>query len=185
MKPKDPPPSEVNYVYAVPPQSGNEINGLGIGEKVRPTKIAPDDFMVESYEYKALWDFFFYTIPWSIFKTIMWAMFESRKARGPVAKTRVAVDDPHSMAVAIKQKAIDFGGGIVGITHALDDLLLYEDDEPHAYKRLEHQYQPACPPQEADPSRPWSGENLTRTPWKSGNRACPIRRVPIGSRWAS
>ena len=134
MKPKNPPPSEVNYAYAVPPQSGNDINGLGVAKKTRPRKIAPDDFMVENYAYKALWDFFFFTLPWSVFKTLMLAMFESRKAKGPVAKSRVPVDDPQSMAATVKQKAIDFGCGIVGITHALDDLLLYEGDEPYPYK---------------------------------------------------
>jgi epoxyqueuosine reductase QueG len=38
------------------------------------------------------------------------------------------------MAKNIKQKAVEFGGGIVGITHATDDLLLYEDDDPYPYK---------------------------------------------------
>ena len=134
MKPLNPPPVEVNYAYADQPRSGNDINGLGLTDKVRPKKIAPDDFTVENYDYKALWDFFFYTIPWSIFKTFVLALFESRKANGPVAKKKIEVDDKEAMTAQIKQKAIELSDGIVGITHALDDLLLYESDEPYPYK---------------------------------------------------
>lgn len=134
MKAKNPPPTELNYAYVNPPHSGNDINGVGVQEKVRPRKIAPDDFTIQDYDYKALWDFFFMTLPWSVFKVFILGMFESRKARGPVAKTQTQVDDPDAMAQSIKQKAIEIGAGIVGITYAKDDLLLYEDDEPYDYK---------------------------------------------------
>jgi Pyruvate/2-oxoacid:ferredoxin oxidoreductase delta subunit len=134
MKPLNPPPVEHNYTYVESPRFGNDINGLGNTEKIRPKKIAPDDFTIEDYDYKDLWDFFFMTLPWSVFKVFVLGMFESRKARGSVAKAKVEVDDPASMAKTIKDKAIEFGGAIVGITHALDELLLYEDDEPYPYK---------------------------------------------------
>lgn len=134
MRPKNPPPVANNHAYVELPRLGNDINGLGVTEKVRPKKIAPDDFTIADYDYKALWDFFFMTLPWPVFKTFVLGMFESRKARGPVAKERVEVDDPLTMAKIIKEKAIEFGGGIVGITYALDDLLLYENDEPYPYK---------------------------------------------------
>ena len=134
MKPKNPPPVECNYAYANPPRSGNEINGLGVTEKFRPKKIAPDDFTIKDYDYKDLWDFFFMTMPWCVFKVFVLGMFESRKARGPIGKNRVEVTDPALMASSIKEKAIEFGDGIVGITYATDDLLLYEDDEPYPYK---------------------------------------------------
>jgi reductive dehalogenase len=134
VKPVNPPPVEHNYAYVESPRSGNDINGLGSTEKFRPKKIAPDDFTIEDYDYKALWDFFFMTLPWSVFRVFVLGMFESRKARGRVAKAKVKVDDAVSMARTIKDKAIEFGGGIVSISHASDDLLLYEDEESYPYK---------------------------------------------------
>jgi hypothetical protein len=86
MKPVNPPPVENNYAYAVMPDSGNAINGVGVKDKIRPKKIAPDDFTIENYDYKDLWDFFFMTLPWPVFKAFVMGLFESRKARGPVAK---------------------------------------------------------------------------------------------------
>ncbi|MFT5133187.1 MAG: epoxyqueuosine reductase [Gammaproteobacteria bacterium] len=134
MKPVNPPPVEHLYTYHKFPRSGNDINGLGKTEKFRPRKIAPDDFTIVDYDYKQKWDFFFYTMSWPVFKTFILGMFESRKATGPVARIKIEVDDRQAMAEEIKKKAIEFGGGVVGITLAEDDLLLYEDEEPYPYK---------------------------------------------------
>ncbi len=133
MKAKDPPPAEYQFVYATPPRSGNEINGLNLQQRRRPEKIAPDDFTVEDYPWKSLWDFFFMTLPWVVIKQFIMGMFESRKATGPVAPERVAVDDAGAMTEQIKKYAKQLGAGIVGITQVSDDLLLYEDDTPHPY----------------------------------------------------
>ena len=86
MKPVNPPPVEHLYTYDKFPRSGNDINGLGVTEKIRPSKIAPDDFTIEDYDYKHKWDFFFYTMPWSVFKQFTLGLFESRKARSPIAR---------------------------------------------------------------------------------------------------
>ncbi len=134
MRPLNPPPPEYGFTYLNPPRSGNEINGVGVKEKIPPKKIAPDDFTIQDYDYKALFDFFFMTMPWSIFKEFILGMFESRKARGRIAKRRTEVDDPAVMGEQIKQKAKDIGFGSVGITEARDDLLLYEDDQPYQYR---------------------------------------------------
>ena len=134
MRPLNPPPPVYGFTYLNPPRSGNEINGVGVKEKVPPKKIAPDDFTIKDYDYKALFDFFFMTMQWSIFKEFILGMFESRKARGRIAKRRTEVDDPAVMAEQVKQKAKDIGFGIVGITEARDDLLLYEDDQPYPYR---------------------------------------------------
>ena len=134
MKPVNPPPVEHLYTYDKFPRSGNDINGLGETKKIRPRKIAPDDFTIEDYDYKHKWDFFFYTMPWNVFKQFTLGLFESRKARGPVAKIRQEVDEPVVMAKKVKDKAKEVGGGIVGITYAEDDLLLYENEEPYPYK---------------------------------------------------
>lgn len=134
MKPVNPPPVEHLYTYAEFPRSGNDINGVGKREKFRPKKIAPDDFTIEDYDYKHKWDFFFYTMSWPVFKQFILGLFESRKARGPVAKKRQEVDSPALMAQKIKEKALECGGGIVGITYTDDDLLLYENEKSYPYK---------------------------------------------------
>ena len=134
MRPKQPPVPEYGFAYLNPPRSGNEVNGVGVLEKIPPRKIAPDDFTIQDYDYKALFDFFFMTMPWSIFKEFVLGMFESRKARGRVAKHRTEVDDPASIAEHVKQKAKDIGFGVVGVTEARDELLLYEGDQPYPYK---------------------------------------------------
>ena len=134
MKPRHPPPPEYDFAYADPPRSGNAINGLGESVARRPTKIAPDDFTIAKYDYKALFDFFFLTMPWAAFREFVLGMFESRNARGPVASQRIGVDDPAAMAAQIKHKAREFGAGIVGVTRADDDLLLYEGDDPWPYE---------------------------------------------------
>lgn len=134
MKAVDPPPVEHHYTYVDMPRPGNEINGLGSTEKFRPAKIVPDDFTIENYDYKDLWDFFFYTLPWSTFREFVLGMFESRKARGSVAKEKIEVEDPVSMAEQVKKKAVEFGCDMAGITHVEDDLLLYENEEPYPYR---------------------------------------------------
>ena len=134
MRPKDPPAPEYDYAYVNPPRSGNEVNGLGVPEKIPPKKIAPDDFFIEDYDYKDLFDFFFMTMSWPVFKEFVLGMFESRKARGRVAGRRTEVDDRSAMAKHVKQKAQEIGFDAVGITAARDELLLYEGDQPYPYK---------------------------------------------------
>ena len=121
-------------MYADPPRSGNELNGVGVATRIRPKIIAPDDFTIEDYDYKALWDFFFMTLPWRVIKEFIFGVFESRNARGRVARERHEVADLSEMASHIKEKARELGGGIVGIARVDDDLLLYEGDEPYPYK---------------------------------------------------
>ena len=134
MRPKQPPAPEYGYAYLNPPRSGNEINGMGVSETFLPRKIAPDDFTIENYDYKDLFDFFFMTMSWPVFEEFVLGMFESRKARGRVAGHRTGVDDPSSMAEYVKQKAKEIGFDIVGITEARDELLLYEGDQPYPFK---------------------------------------------------
>ncbi|MBT8446319.1 MAG: hypothetical protein HKO62_01365 [Gammaproteobacteria bacterium] len=134
MKPRHPPPPDYDFACADPPRSGNATNGLGEPGVRRPVKIAPDDFTIADYDYKALFDYFFLTMPWAAFREFVLGMFESRHARGPVARQRIDVDDPAAMARTIRHKAREFGAGIVGITSADDDLLLYEGDDPWPFK---------------------------------------------------
>ena len=134
MRPKDPPAPEYDFAYVNPPRSGNEINGVGVPEKILPRKIAPDDFTIADYDYKALFDFFFMTMQWPTFREFVLGMFESRNARGRVADQRTEVNDPAYMAELVREKAKEIGFDSVGITEARNELLLYEGDEPYPYK---------------------------------------------------
>ncbi len=135
MRAKNPPPPDRTHDYAgQPPLSGNDINGLGVRTKKRPRILAPDDFAVRDYEWKDLWDFFFFNLSWATFSGLVLSMYASRNARGKVAPRQVAVDDPASMSAQLKEKAKELGASIVGITEARDDLLLYEGEESYPYK---------------------------------------------------
>lgn len=133
MRPKNVPPPVYPFAFAQPPLSGNVINGLGIREKRRPTKIAPEDFTLR-VAWHGLWDFLLCSWPWSLFKESLALFWIVGSATGPVARRQLAVDDPHAMAAAVKDKAQALGAGIAGITTARDDLLLYEEQDSCPYQ---------------------------------------------------
>ena len=131
MKPVNPPPYSATPVYPVPPRSGNEINGLGVTEKVRARHVFHTNPAYGPHEWLLLNRFFTSLSSWGTVTGRMRVAWWSRRAVGPVAKTKRPVDDPAAMAAEMKAKAKAFGAGVVGVTR-MTDLAQYQ----HADIRL-------------------------------------------------
>lgn len=133
MRPKSPPPAEYQFGWADPPRSGNVINGLGVKEKIRPSKIFPEQEV--DFEWLPFWEFMYlnYT-PWSKIVNMLRTFMESAKYNGTIASRRQSIDDPAAMARMIKDKAREYGAAISGITRVEDEIMVYEGDPSCPYK---------------------------------------------------
>ncbi len=123
MRPLDPPPPTYAFGYREAPRSGNEINGLGVTERVQARQVFHDSGRVQ-LDWAALDQFFSMINPWGAVWNIVRNRWQLRRADGPVARRRRAVDDPAAMAAEIKDAARRFGAGIVGVAE-VDDTALY------------------------------------------------------------
>ena len=126
MRPLDPPPPTYAFGYRAPPRSGNEINGLGVRERVRARQVFHDSGRVR-LDWRALDRFFSLINPWGALWHIVRNRWQLRRAEGPVANAHRPVDDPAAMAAEIKAVAQRLGAGIVGITR-VDETALYEGE---------------------------------------------------------
>ncbi len=130
MKPLDPPTADYAFAYRDPPRSGNDINGLGVPDKIQAREIFHSSGR-EPIEWAALERFFGLTNPWDIVKVVLRNRWQLRLSNGPTAKNRVEAGDPQAMAAQIKDKAREFGAGIVGITQLTDSEVLKDYAPPH------------------------------------------------------
>ena len=119
MKLHDVPPADNLPKFQQAPISGNDINGLGETEKRRPSRVfhalgRPD------FPWAGLNAFFLMNntagIVWEAIK-YRWRL---RNSAGPVAKRQVEITDKQQMAERIKEKAKEFGAGVVGITEFIE-----------------------------------------------------------------
>lgn len=100
------------FAYKRPPESGNAINGLGEHEPRPPRKV----FHSQEGAFAGLQTLFQSLSTWAEVVGVVRLLWLGRLKSGPLAPTRVAVDDPAAMAEAIKSKARELGAGIVGVT---------------------------------------------------------------------
>lgn len=133
MRPKNVPAPVYPFAFVEAPTSGNEINGLGLKDKVRPRKIAPEDFTFR-VAWHSLWNFIICHWPWSMFRRSMELFWIVANGTGAVSSRQTQVSDRDEMASLIKDKAIALGAGIAGITIVRDDLLLYEEQDTCPYQ---------------------------------------------------
>ncbi len=115
MKKRNYPSPELPFAYREQPLSGNVINGLGVTEKQPATQIFHGSGARE-LEWRQLEYFFALINPLKVYWLNLVNRWMLRKADGPIAKTKVTVDDSSAMAKDIKSRAIGFGAGTVGIT---------------------------------------------------------------------
>ena len=120
--------AELNFEYASPPVSGNQLNGVGETEKRQARQIFHGSGF-RRLEWEKLEMFFLMTMPLSLFIRGMFSRLQLRHADGAVAKQRREVSDAGEMSDEIKDLAIELGAGLVGITEitALDH---YEGYKP-------------------------------------------------------
>lgn len=127
------PSPELPFKYQEKPRSGNDINGLGQPTFSRAVQIFHGSGARE-LEWRKLERFFALINPFRVYWLNLVNRWMLRKADGVVAKKQHAVDDKDKMAEDIKQRAIDFGAGTVGITR-LTEKALYQGhdlDYPNA-----------------------------------------------------
>ncbi len=127
MRPYEPPLASYSFGYRSLPRSGNEINGLGVAEKVRATPVFHSSGG-EPLEWQSLDEFFSVINPWGVVRHLLANTWQLRRQDGPVARQRREVDDPEAMAAQIKEEARGAGAALVGITRITDEDL-YEGRE--------------------------------------------------------
>ncbi|MCH7695843.1 MAG: 4Fe-4S dicluster domain-containing protein [Proteobacteria bacterium] len=127
MKLHDTPSTENLPTYRTPPISGNQINGLGIKEKNRPKRVFHALWRTD-FPWAGMNAFFIMNNPWELLWEALKYRWNMRRSTGPVARQRVEVNAPNEMAQQLKEKAKEFGTGIVGITEIMPEDL-YDDVE--------------------------------------------------------
>ena len=127
MKLHDTPSADNLPQYSTPPVSGNEVNGLGVKENVRARRVYHCLWRAD-FPWAGMNAFFLMNNTWGVLWEALKYRWKLRRSAGPVAKRRVEVDDTAAMAERVKEKAIELGAGIVGITEILPGDL-YDDIE--------------------------------------------------------
>lgn len=121
------PSTEYPFAYRQTPLSGNTINGLGETRWRRARQIFHGSG-ARVLEWQALEQFFALSAPFRVYWLNLVNRWLLRKADGAVARNKQEVIDPQQMARAIKQRALDFGAGTVGIAR-VSEQALYENYE--------------------------------------------------------
>jgi Pyruvate/2-oxoacid:ferredoxin oxidoreductase delta subunit len=135
MKPNAP-PAEYAFAYRTQPRSGNEINGLGVAEPIRPKPPFHNTGRGagrEEIPWAALDTFFNMSNPWTVFWENIRGLWERRNAAGPVTRDPIEVTDPRAMADQVKAKAKEIGIEIIGIADYDDDSQYRENAFPYKY----------------------------------------------------
>ncbi len=131
MKPENPPPADYAFGYKTPPESGNQINGLGEREKIRARHVF-HNATGEHLAWKALDDFFSVINPWPVVRHMAANTWLLRRQQGQVAEERVS-NEPAAMSRRIKDYARQYGAELVGITAIPDEALYEGQDVPYKY----------------------------------------------------
>lgn len=127
LKVKAPPP-DYPFIFKVKPRSGNDVNGLGVTDRIRPHQVFHNTGRGagrKQIDWAPLDTFFNMSKPWSMFSENMKTWWERRNAAGPVADRQIAVTDPQAKADEIKIKAKEFGANLAGVT-LYDEEVQYE-----------------------------------------------------------
>lgn len=115
MKLQNTPSAKNLPAFHNPPVSGNQINGQGIKEKIRPKRVF-HALGRPNFPWAGMNAFFLMTGTWGIVRESIKYRWTMRRSAGPVAKEKTEVNDPQKMSEHLKNKAKEFGAGIVGIT---------------------------------------------------------------------
>ncbi len=132
MRPHEPPTAHYSFGYRSSPRSGNEINGLGVTEKVRATPVFHSSGG-DPLEWQALDEFFSVINPWGVVRHLLANVWQLRRQDGPVARQRRNVGDREAMAAEIKDEALRAGAALVGITRITEEDLYEGREVPYEY----------------------------------------------------
>ena len=115
MKLYDTPSADNLPAYQHPPISGNEINGQGVREKIRPKRVF-HDLGRPGFLWAGMNAFFLMNNSWGVLWVALKYRWKLRRSTGLVARQQQEVTDTNFMAGHLKEKAKEYGAGIVGIT---------------------------------------------------------------------
>ncbi len=132
MRPHEPPAPTYAFGYRNAPVSGNEINGLGVAERTRANKVFHNPGG-EAMPWDALDQFFSVINPRGVVRHILGNMWQLRRRDGVVNPHRVEVLDPLLMSARIKEKAMELGADLVGITPLTENVLYAGAQVPYRY----------------------------------------------------
>ena len=130
------PAPDYPFEFKVAPKSGNDVNGLGVHDKIRPHQVFHNTGRGagrKQIDWAALDTFFNMSKPWSMFSENMKTWWERRNATGPVIGDPIEVTDPQAMADDIKAKALEFGSDLAGITLYLENIQYEGRSWPYKY----------------------------------------------------
>ena len=114
MKLHDVPSADNLPQYQIAPVSGNEINGLGVKEKIHAKRVFHALWRTD-FPWSGMNAFFLMNNTWGVLWEALKYRWTMRRSAGPVARTQVEVKVPDAMARQLKLKAKEYGAGIVGI----------------------------------------------------------------------
>ncbi len=132
MKPLNPPPPTYAFGYKNPPQSGNDINGLGVNKKLRARHVF-HNATGEDLPWNALDEFFSQINIFGVVRHMLANVWQLRRQDGPVSQARVKVEDPAAMAAEIKAEAMRLGAGLIGISRVPTEAVYEGRDVPYEY----------------------------------------------------
>lgn len=140
MKLRPPPPPEYVFRYHRWPASGNAINGLGETDKRRASRVfhwsvgrKPHPFLALDMHFNMIGGMGGPLFGWGMMIQRLANLWQLRRAGGPVAERRVAVDDPAAMAAEIKAWAQEIDECIVGIARVTDEAIVEDERVPYKY----------------------------------------------------
>lgn len=122
------PSPSLAFRYRETPRSGNDINGLG---EQAPRRAVPlfHGSGARVLEWQRMETFFALINPWRVYWLNLVNRWMLRNADGVIAKRKVPVADEQAQSREIKEKALAFGAGKVGVTR-LSESAMYEGVTP-------------------------------------------------------
>ena len=119
---KYPAPSFLQYQEY--PVSGNETNGRG--EKVfrRPKYVFHSTPKTGPLNWDRMQRHFRYSIPLDLLPTVLRQMWATFRPQGPIADKRIDASDTKYITKMVKEKALELGAGVVGISHLKEEYLI-------------------------------------------------------------
>lgn len=121
MKPLTPPPPDAVALYAEPPRSGNDVNGLGVSTFFKPQHVFHSNpGYYGMHDWYLMNAFFRLMASWRAIQQSLLIRWYVRNSDGPVAPKREVVADPVEMTKRIKAMAQDEGAAIVGIARVTE-----------------------------------------------------------------
>jgi len=133
MKLRAVPPAEYAFGYRKPPRSGNDINGLGQKERSRARAVFHNTGRGggrKKLEWAAMDAFFNLIARPGPFLQVLRTLWQRRNYAGPVASQRTPLGGPAAAATHLKEKALEFGAGIAGVSELGEDALYEGYPEP-------------------------------------------------------